>query len=381
MTSLLDQSALTELAERLVDCRARGRRRCRRRGRGALGVARRSRCATARSRNPSAPKATMSACACWSAGARRWSRPTTSAATASRRSPSARSRWRGSRPRTLMPASPTPTLLARRLPRSRSARSRHAVGRSSWKSGARAPKRPALAVQGVTKSGGASASAGIGGMVLVTSHGFLGAYLGSRYGLSMTAIAGEGTGDGARLRFLLGAACRRSRRRREDRPHAPASARSSGSIRARSTTQQGAGRLRSARRRLAVGHLAGAINGASVARKTSFLKDKMGEQLFAPGIRIVDDPLRRRGLRSRPFDGEGVAGERAGDGRGRRAEVLVPRLRDRARARLDDHRPCAARRLVGAVAGRRPICISSRARLTPERADRATSTRASMSPT
>jgi len=59
-----------------------------------------------------------------------------------------------------------------------------------------------------------------------------------------------------------------------------------------------------------VGHLASAINGAAVARKTSFLKDKLGERLFAPGIRIVDDPLRMRGLRSHPFDAEGVAVER-----------------------------------------------------------------------
>ena len=57
-----------------------------------------------------------------------------------------------------------------------------------------------------------------------------------------------------------------------------------------------------------VGHLAGAINGAAVARRTSFLRDKIGEQIFAPGIGIIDDPLRKRGLRSRPFDGEGVAG-------------------------------------------------------------------------
>jgi PmbA protein len=55
-----------------------------------------------------------------------------------------------------------------------------------------------------------------------------------------------------------------------------------------------------------VGHLLGAINGNAIARGTSFLKDKMGEQIFAPGIRIVDDPLRPRGLRSRPFDAEGL---------------------------------------------------------------------------
>ena len=56
-----------------------------------------------------------------------------------------------------------------------------------------------------------------------------------------------------------------------------------------------------------VGHLVSAINGASIARKTSFLKDKLGAQLFADTIRIIDDPLRRRGLRSQPFDAEGVS--------------------------------------------------------------------------
>jgi len=56
-----------------------------------------------------------------------------------------------------------------------------------------------------------------------------------------------------------------------------------------------------------IGHLAGAVNGAAIARKTSFLRDKRGERIFAPGIDIIDDPLRRRGLRSRPFDAEGVA--------------------------------------------------------------------------
>ena len=59
-----------------------------------------------------------------------------------------------------------------------------------------------------------------------------------------------------------------------------------------------------------VSHLASAVNGASVARKTSFLRDKMGQKLFADGIRIIDDPLRKRGLRSHPFDGEGVAGKK-----------------------------------------------------------------------
>jgi PmbA protein len=58
-----------------------------------------------------------------------------------------------------------------------------------------------------------------------------------------------------------------------------------------------------------VSHLGSAINGAAIARQTSFLQDKLGAQVFRAGIRIVDDPLRRRGLRSRPFDAEGVAGQ------------------------------------------------------------------------
>jgi PmbA protein len=55
-----------------------------------------------------------------------------------------------------------------------------------------------------------------------------------------------------------------------------------------------------------LGHFAGAISGSAIARKTSFLLEKLGQQVFAPGVFIVDDPLRVRGQRSRPFDGEGV---------------------------------------------------------------------------
>ena len=97
---------------------------------------------------------------------------------------------------------------------------------------AQAAEQAALSVKGVTKSGGASASAGIGGMVLVTSHGFRGAYLGSSHGVSMPAIAGEGTGmerdydySSARHAGDLESA--------EKIGSAPASARSRGSIRAR----------------------------------------------------------------------------------------------------------------------------------------------------
>jgi PmbA protein len=55
-----------------------------------------------------------------------------------------------------------------------------------------------------------------------------------------------------------------------------------------------------------LGHLIGSITGGSVARKSSFLQDRLGTRLFAAGVDIIDDPLRPRGLRSRAFDGEGL---------------------------------------------------------------------------
>ena len=174
---------------------------------------------------------------------------------------------------------------------------------------ARAAEQAGLAVKGVAKSGGASASAGIGGMVLVTSHGFRGAYLGSSHGVSMTAIAGTGTGmerdyDYSSVRHA-------SDLESPEKIGRSAGARAVERVNPRKVTTRKvpvvfdprvAGSL--------VSHLASAVNGASIARKTSFLRDKMGEKLFGDSIRIIDDPRRLRGLRSHPFDGEGVAGKK-----------------------------------------------------------------------
>src|SRR5499427_5159400 len=160
---------------------------------------------------------------------------------------------------------------------------------------ARAAEAAGLAVKGVTKSGGASASAGIGGMVLATSTGFSGAYLGSRHGASMQAIAGEGTGMEQDYDFS-------SAIHAADLTAPDQIGRSAGERVPVLFDPRIAGTL--------VSHLSSAINGSAIARKTSFLKDRMGERLFAPGITIIDDPLRRRGLRSHPFDAEGIAGER-----------------------------------------------------------------------
>jgi PmbA protein len=175
---------------------------------------------------------------------------------------------------------------------------------------ARAAEAAGLAVKGVAKSGGASASAGIGGIVLVTSTGFSGAYLGSRHGVSMQAIAGEGTGmeqdydfssalhaadlrDPAEIGRTAGErAVRRLNPRKAATKRVPVvfDTRAANSL---------------------IGHLSSAINGSAIARKTSFLKDRLGQQIFAPGIRIIDDPLRRRGRRAPPQQPHGGAGTRS----------------------------------------------------------------------
>ena len=174
---------------------------------------------------------------------------------------------------------------------------------------ARTAEAAGLAVKGVSKSGGASASAGIGGMVLVTSSGFAHAYLGSRHGISMQAIAGEGTG--MERDYDYASAIHAADLEQPDAIGRAAGERAARRLNPRKVATRKvpvvfeprvAGSL--------VGHLASAINGAAIARGTSFLKDKLGQQIFGPGIDIIDDPLRKRGLGSHPFDAEGVAGQR-----------------------------------------------------------------------
>jgi PmbA protein len=165
----------------------------------------------------------------------------------------------------------------------------------------------ARGVSGVTNSGGASAGWSLGGLVLATSDGFQGAYLVSRFGLSASAIAGTGTGMERDYDFD-------NKVYRGDLNSPAAIGRSAGE---RAVRRLNPRKVPSGRAAVVydprvsvglVGHLAGAINGASIARKTSFLRDRMGQPVFSPAIRITDDPTRPRGMASRPFDGEGVAG-------------------------------------------------------------------------
>ena len=138
----------------------------------------------------------------------------------------------------------------------------------------------ALAVKGVSKSGGASASTGIGGMVLVTSTGFHGTYLRSSQGISVTAIVGDGTGMERDYDFTSAphasdlASPESVGRRAGERTVARANPRKVETCKVPVVFDpRVSGSL--------VGHLVGAVNGASIARKTSFLKDRLGQQLFA----------------------------------------------------------------------------------------------------
>jgi PmbA protein len=171
---------------------------------------------------------------------------------------------------------------------------------------ARRAEASALAVAGVSRSGGAGAGAGLGGFVLLTSTGFEGVSLGSSTSFQVTAIAGEGTGMERDYDFT-------SVRHRADLAAPEAIGRSAGERAVRRMAPRKVDTRKVPvifERRTAgsfPGYLAGAANGQSIARKTSFLREKRGQRVFRPGVTIIDDPLRPRGAMSRPFDGDGVA--------------------------------------------------------------------------
>jgi len=181
---------------------------------------------------------------------------------------------------------------------------------------ARAVEDVALGVSGVTNSEGASASTSRGLVATANSNGFSHSYASSHFALSISVIAGTGAAM--------------------ERDYAYSSKRHFSDLRdpvaiGQEAAEKALRRLgpRKAKTcdvpvifdprvsRTLIGHLAGAINGQAIARGTSFLKDRMGEQIFNRNIRIIDDPHILRGPSSRPFDGEGCRNGRleiVGDG-------------------------------------------------------------------
>jgi PmbA protein len=172
-----------------------------------------------------------------------------------------------------------------------------------------AVEEAALAVPGVSKSGGAGASASERSIALAASNGFAQAYRRTGISLSVSAIAGDGAG--MERDYDFSSAVHFSDLLTPEYVGKSAGERAVKRLGARKVSSQAVPVVYD--RRVAsslIGHLASAVNGASIARGTGFLKSSMGQRIFAKGIAIVDDPLRRRGLGSRPFDGEGLAASR-----------------------------------------------------------------------
>lgn len=176
---------------------------------------------------------------------------------------------------------------------------------ASLRERAEAAEDAARAVAGVTNSEGAGASASRTVIAIATSTGFARGYSTSGYGSSASVIAGEGGGMQRDYAY-------HSTRHFADLEDPSAIGQRAGE---RAVKRLDPGKLSSGAMPVVydprvgsglLGHLAGAITGSAVARRTSFLLDKLGEEVFARGIVIRDDPHRPRGLRSKPFDGEGL---------------------------------------------------------------------------
>ncbi|HSC59790.1 MAG TPA: TldD/PmbA family protein [Rhizomicrobium sp.] len=164
----------------------------------------------------------------------------------------------------------------------------------------------AMAVKGITNSEGGGASYGRTGIALATSEGFRGSYAATSHGIGVAVLAGEGTG--MERDYAQSNARHASDMETPDVVGKRAGERAIKRLNPRQAKSQRAPVIYAPRVSASlVGSFAGAISGASIARGVSFLKDKMGQAVFGPSINIIDDPHRVRGLRSKPFDGEGVA--------------------------------------------------------------------------
>ncbi|AEG49756.1 peptidase U62 modulator of DNA gyrase [Sphingobium chlorophenolicum L-1] len=167
----------------------------------------------------------------------------------------------------------------------------------------------ARAVPGVTNSEGGGAATGRSQMALATSHGFAGAYAGTSHSTWASVLAGTGA-DMQRDHAS------HSVRHIADLDEADAVGTRAGerAVARLNPVKVGSGvmplifdpRIGSS----LMGHLIGGMVGPAIARRSSFLLESLGEALFDSAITIIDDPLRPRGLRSRPFDGEGLPVER-----------------------------------------------------------------------
>lgn len=167
----------------------------------------------------------------------------------------------------------------------------------------------ARAVPGITNSEGGGASSGRSQIALATSHGFSGSYGATSHSTYASVLAGEGAG-------MQRDYASHTVRHLDDLDDAEAIGNKAGQ---RAVARLNPIKVESGQMPVIfdprvgsslIGHLVGAIVGPSIARRSSFLLERLGEAIFDSSVTIVDDPLRPRGLRSRPFDGEGLPTQR-----------------------------------------------------------------------
>lgn len=176
---------------------------------------------------------------------------------------------------------------------------------AALKDRALAAEDAARAVAGVTNSEGAGASASRGITALATSHGFAAGYAATGYSVSASVLAADDAG------MHRDYAHHTARHQSMLEPPALVGARAG----ERAVARRAPVRIDSGPMPVLfdprvgsslIGHLIGAIAGSAIARRTSFLIDALGTPILPAGITIMDDPHRPHGLRSRPFDGEGL---------------------------------------------------------------------------
>jgi PmbA protein len=163
----------------------------------------------------------------------------------------------------------------------------------------------AMAVKGVSRSNGSGAASSYYDVASVSSNGFSKSYRRTGFSMSASAICGEGTSmerdyDGTSANHF-------SDLETAEKIGRTAGERAVKRFNPRKVNSQSVPVIFD--RRVAsslLGHLAGAINGAAIARGVSFLKDDLGKAIFKSNISIIDNPLRLRGPASRSFDGEGL---------------------------------------------------------------------------
>ncbi len=167
----------------------------------------------------------------------------------------------------------------------------------------------AQSVEGITQIEAASAGYGRSQIWMQSSNGFSGGYCRSWRSLSCVSIAGTGTDmerdyDGDSRIF-------QSDVRHPEDIGKTAATRTMARLGPRKPTTGRFPVLFDERVSSSlVGHLLAAVNGASIARGSSWLRDGLNTQVLPVGLSIIEDPHRARVGGSRLFDGEGLATHR-----------------------------------------------------------------------